>query len=163
MVAGAAALILSANPNLTPNEVRDILVNTADPIYQHPENATFIDENGPGRLNAFRAVLTAKCIAQPSTELDLMVRDNFDDFGQEPNVSTNEHWESVDMWVRNQNDGKDIRTNENPKYTGPGSKAFIYVRVTNKSCVTSTGNEDLELYWAKASTTLDWPVSWNGN
>ena len=162
MVAGTAALILGANPNLTPDDVRDILINTADPIYQHPENATFIDENGPGRLNAFRAVLTAKCMAQPSTQLDLMIRDNYDDYGQQPNNSTTDHWDCVDMWIRNQPDGKDIRETENPKYSGPGSKAYIYVRVTNKSCVTSTGTEELELYWAKGATSLNWPVSWNG-
>lgn len=82
MVAGTAALVLSVNPNLTPDDVRDILINSADPIYQHPENTAFVDEGGPGRLNAFRAVMIVKCMAQPSTQLDLMVRDNYDDMGK---------------------------------------------------------------------------------
>lgn len=163
IVSGAAALVFAANPNLTAPQVKQILKETTDNIYHLPQNQPYIGKLGTGRLNAFRAVMAAKCLDSINASLDLMVRDNYDDFGQQPNVSTNEHWESVDMWVRNQNDGKDIRANENPKYTGPGSKAFVYVRVTNKSCVTSTGDEDLELYWAKASTTLDWPVSWDGN
>ncbi len=163
LVSGAGALVFAANPTLSASQVKQILKETADNIYTIPHNQPYIGKLGTGRLNAFRAVMTAKCLDSINGSLDLMVRDNYDDYGQEPNVSTNEHWESVDMWVRNQNDGKDIRTNENPKYSGPGSKAFIYVRVTNKSCVVSTGDEDLELYWAKASTTLDWPVSWNGN
>ncbi len=52
VVAGVAALILSANPNLTPQEVRDILINTAIDM-----GANGFDNNfGFGRVNAFAAV-----------------------------------------------------------------------------------------------------------
>ena len=53
-VAGAIALMLEANPNLTPAEVRDILQRTATPLapyYQH--------EVGAGMLNVHAAVLQA--------------------------------------------------------------------------------------------------------
>jgi serine protease AprX len=53
-VAGTIALMLEANPNLTPTEVRDILQRTATPLapyYQH--------EVGAGMLNAHAAVLQA--------------------------------------------------------------------------------------------------------
>lgn len=53
-VAGTIALMLEANPNLTPSEVRDILQSTATPLapyYQH--------EVGAGMLNAHAAVLQA--------------------------------------------------------------------------------------------------------
>jgi serine protease AprX len=53
-VAGTIALMLEANPNLTPAEVRDILQRSATPLapyYQH--------EVGAGMLNAHAAVLQA--------------------------------------------------------------------------------------------------------
>ncbi len=53
-VAGAIALMLDANSNLTPAEVKDILSRTASPIinnYQH--------EVGAGMLNTYAAVLEA--------------------------------------------------------------------------------------------------------
>jgi serine protease AprX len=53
-VAGTIALMLEANPSLTPAEVRDILQRTATPLapyYQH--------EVGAGMLNAHAAVLQA--------------------------------------------------------------------------------------------------------
>ena len=53
-VAGTIALMLQANPSLTPTEVRDILQSTATPLppyYQH--------EVGAGMLNAYAAVLQA--------------------------------------------------------------------------------------------------------
>lgn len=70
-VAGVAALILSINPALTAEQVRDILVKTADKIVDnHPEpvfqlkKGTY-DQNGHsewfgyGKINAFRAVKLA--------------------------------------------------------------------------------------------------------
>jgi serine protease AprX len=54
MVAGTIALMLEANPNLTPAQVRDILQRTATPLppyYQH--------EVGAGLLNTHAAVLEA--------------------------------------------------------------------------------------------------------
>jgi serine protease AprX len=54
-VAGAIALMLEANPSLTPAQVRDILQRTATPLppyYQH--------EVGAGMLNAHAAVLQAE-------------------------------------------------------------------------------------------------------
>lgn len=51
-VAGAVALMLEANPNLTPAEVKDILQRTASPM---PQN--FSHEVGAGILNTYAAVL----------------------------------------------------------------------------------------------------------
>jgi serine protease AprX len=53
-VAGTIALMLEANPSLTPSQVRDILCRTATPLpnyYQH--------EAGAGMLNAYAAALEA--------------------------------------------------------------------------------------------------------
>lgn len=161
IVAGVVALMYSVNPSLTPNEVRDILKNTADDIYQIPENAPYIGLLGTGRVNAYRAVLEAQCMLNPNPELDLMVRNSEVDDGAEPDTNTEYLWRSTDIWVRNQNDGRNIQEHQNPIYY-PNSPNYVYVRVTNNSCVTSSGNDILKLYWAKANTVLEWDDYWTG-
>jgi serine protease AprX len=53
-VAGAIALMLEANPNLRPDEVKDILSRTATPLPKY-----FFHEAGAGMLNTHAAVLEA--------------------------------------------------------------------------------------------------------
>src|SRR5688500_1447868 len=53
-VAGAVALMLEVNPNLTPAEVKDILSRTATPMPRY-----FYHEAGAGMLNTYAAVLEA--------------------------------------------------------------------------------------------------------
>ncbi len=161
MVAGVAALMLAVNPNLTPDQVRDILKNTADDIYHIPANFPYIGQLGTGRVNAYRAVLTAKCMLNPIPGLDLaMQNSDLDDFS-EPDTDTQIVWNSEDIWVRNEDDGSLTDVHQNPEYH-PTDPNYVYVRVTNNSCVTSSGNDGLKLYWAKANTTLYWPQNWNG-
>ena len=58
-VAGVAALLLAKRPTLTHEEVRHILINTADPVYQ--EESDELDERfvGAGTVNAERALLAS--------------------------------------------------------------------------------------------------------
>ena len=58
-VAGVAALMLSKRPALTHEEVRHILINTADPVYR--EDSDELDERfvGAGTVNAERALLAS--------------------------------------------------------------------------------------------------------
>jgi len=53
-VAGAIALMLEVNPNLTPAEVKDILSRSATPMPRY-----FFHEAGAGMLNTYAAVLEA--------------------------------------------------------------------------------------------------------
>ena len=53
-VAGAIALMLEVNPNLTPSEVKDILSRSATPMPRY-----FFHEAGAGMLNTYAAVLEA--------------------------------------------------------------------------------------------------------
>lgn len=64
------------------------------------------------------------------------------------------------MWIRNLQDG--LEEHQNPEYN-PTNPPHIYVRVSNKSCVPSTGSEILKIYWAKAGTGLSWPASWDNS
>src|SRR5690606_24533649 len=160
LVSGLAALILSVNPNLTALQVKEIIEETTDDIYNIPENAAYIGKLGTGRINAYRAVMRAYCMLNPSTDLDLMIRDSREDYGEEPNVETDGiFWNSIDMWVRNQQD--EIEIHENAEYD-PSNPAYVYVRIFNRSCQPSSGSEKIKLYWAKASTSLNWDTYWNG-
>ncbi len=53
-VAGAVALMLEANPNLSPADIKDILSRTATPMPKY-----FYHEAGAGMLNTYAAVLEA--------------------------------------------------------------------------------------------------------
>ena len=53
-VAGVAALLLQQNPNLTPDEIKTILMNTADPL--NKEYSVF--ESGSGQVDASEAIFS---------------------------------------------------------------------------------------------------------
>ena len=166
-VSALAALIFSVNPNLTPAEVKAIIKNTADDIYYIPYNQQYIGQLGTGRINAFRAVKTASCDLNHIVGLDLAMQNSKKDFFVEPdpNYALNQDyvfWDSDDIWVRNQNDGKIIQVQQNPEYD-PNNPNYVYIRVTNNSCELSTGTEILSLNWAKANTELSWPQHWDGS
>jgi subtilisin family serine protease len=162
LVSGLASLVFAANPNLTGDQVKDIIRNTADDIYYIPHNQSFIGRLGTGRVNAFRAVKTAKCMDEFTPGLDLAMQNTAPDLFDEPDVVSEYFWNSNDIWIRNQNDGQFIDTHQNPEYNANGVN-YAYVRVTNNSCVTSSGTDDLKLYWSKANTALTWPLHWEGN
>jgi len=63
IVAGVVALMLQANPNLTPDQIREILINTADKIDKDNANYNsngFSHTHAYGKVNASRAVSLAK-------------------------------------------------------------------------------------------------------
>ncbi len=110
-------------------------------------------------LESFRASLFNSLGCSPGqTAVDLYMRDSPGDVGDEPNTITGSNiWSSNDIWVRNSQDG--ITTHQNPIY---GQTNYVYVRILNKGCTSSTGTEELNLYWTKASTVGPWPSAWNG-
>lgn len=56
IVAGAAGLLLSANPDLTEAEVREVLLRTASKVGNLPYMNERNDQMGYGRLNVFQAI-----------------------------------------------------------------------------------------------------------
>ncbi len=104
---------------------------------------------------------TAECMGQTSPELDLVIKDNLDDTGAEPNTTTTVFWASPDIWVRNQPDGLFVREHQNPEYSA-ANPPYIYVRIKNNGCITSSGEDQLKLYWTKASLGLGWPGAYTG-
>ena len=68
--AGVVALLLSANPNLSPAQVKTILASTADDI----DDTGVDDKTGAGRVNAYRALRSLARVdahSSPQTDLDL--------------------------------------------------------------------------------------------
>tara|TARA_R110002049_G_scaffold47627_1_gene137732 strand:- start:2050 stop:2424 length:375 start_codon:yes stop_codon:yes gene_type:complete len=63
--------------------------------------------------------------------------------------------------MRNDSDGYNTE-HQNPEYDLKNPN-YAYVQVTNNSCITSSGTDDLKLYWAKANTALSWPDHWEGD
>lgn len=96
----------------------------------------------------------------PDDYADLFIKDTQADLGIEPNTANSNMWESSDIWVRNNNDNG--VTHQNPDYSNTNTPNYLKVRVKNRSCISSSGNERLKLYWAKASTSLSFPNPWYG-
>jgi hypothetical protein len=92
----------------------------------------------------------------------LVIQDNNADSGSEPNTTTAVPWESHDIWVRQNPDGKTAGSDISQDVSG-GQSSYVYVRIRNKGITPTSGDEQLKLYWAKASTALAWPAPWDGS
>ena len=156
-VAGVAALMLSANPNLTSAQVKNIIEQTAQKIRPdlyvytntstHP-NGTWNDSVGYGLVDAYAAVMKA-------IDVDLYISDTTGDNGAE-NLALKYMWNSPDIWIEELGGG----SVDNPI----GGRTYnVCVRIHNKSNVPSTGNERLFINWAKAGVNLPWPGGWDGS
>jgi peroxiredoxin len=108
---------------------------------------------------------------------DAYVRDNPGDTGVEPNPHTGAMWQSPDIWVRRNPDPNWVpyphptasptwtpQAHQNPEYRERDYALpnYVYVRVTNRGTSATDGTERLRVYWAKASTGLNWPNHWTG-
>jgi len=56
LTAGLCGLILSVNPELTPDELETVLETSCDDIYSVPGNENYVGKLGAGRINAYEAV-----------------------------------------------------------------------------------------------------------
>lgn len=84
---------------------------------------------------------------------DLFMRDDIDDCGEEPNVTTTRTWVSPDIWLEDL--GGNIVSDLNA-----GQTYNFCVRITNRGDCSSYGDETIHLHWSKASIGGAWPNSW---
>ena len=70
-VAGTAALILQKNPELTPQEVKSILMTTSEIVYDQFDNRFPIEVSGNGRIDASKAINAELIIMPPNLIFDL--------------------------------------------------------------------------------------------
>lgn len=147
IVAGVAALTLSANPSLTSKEVVEILCRTARRL--HPETydystdpnhpyGSWNEEMGYGLVDACAAVETAI----NGLKVDYLIRDAKDDIaGREP-YQNNIYWNSPDIKLL------DIHTQEEitdiDSYDCPS--CYVAVDIKNKSFMPSRNVQSERLY-----------------
>jgi len=90
---------------------------------------------------------------------NVWMKDTWNDTGKEPDPNTTNDimWNSPYIWVRNTQDTNLTHQHEhqNPEL---GSANFVYVKMHNGGSTAASGN--LELYFANASTSLNWPTAW---
>ena len=153
-VSGIAALMLSANPNLTAKQVCDIIEKTAQKVHPdlyhytdtvgHP-NGLWNKKMGYGLVDAYNAVKAAK-------GYDLFVSDIQNDGGSNnPNLHV---FDSPDIWLRRAADGE-LRH----QVAGNGTN-YLYVRLHNSSSAPSAHSTDSLKVFARLnqghSTNLLW-------
>ncbi|KWW27331.1 MAG: Peptidase, S8/S53 family, partial [bacterium P3] len=159
-VTGVAGLIFSKRPDLTAQQVHDIINATAQKVHpryyyyevdpSHP-SGTWNKQVGHGLLDASRALKQA-ILYQYS---DLMIRDSVGDDGTAPS-NVRYMWNSPDIWLEDRQGNVVV----NPI---AGVTYYVCVRITNNSDIASSGNERLFLNWSKASSALRWNRSWMGS
>ncbi len=144
----------------------DMFVNYMDYTVDAPRVMFTVDQIArmQAALTGTRASLLASDGLVPPPAVDagkLWSADTPRDTGVEPDPLTEPMWQSEDIWVRNQPDGRTTQDHQNPLYRAAGPPNYVYVRVRNQSCGTPA-NGTLKLYWAKASSALAWPAPWDG-
>jgi len=70
-VAGAAALILQKNPELTPQELKSILMTTSEIVYDQFDDRFPIEVSGNGRIDVSKAISADLIILPPNLIFDL--------------------------------------------------------------------------------------------
>jgi len=70
-VAGTAALILQKNPELTPQELKSILMTTSEIVYDQFDDRFPIEVTGNGRIDASKAINAELIIMPPNLIFDL--------------------------------------------------------------------------------------------
>jgi len=70
-VAGTAALILQKNPELTPQELKSILMTTSEIVYDQFDDRFPIEVSGNGRIDASKAINAKLIIMPPNLIFDL--------------------------------------------------------------------------------------------
>ena len=152
---------------------RNALGGTRQPFWSNPNidfpiGAAITDPMGkatnPQRTDNHQSLnLTALTVANfrcssPAAS-NLWMKDTWNDTGVEPDPLTAAEpmWKSPYIWVRLDPDTTLLHQHqhENPE---SGDINFIYVKMHNGSAVPASG--DLEVYFADASTSLEWPLGW---
>ena len=113
-------------------------------------------------FGSYTDLLGSNSGSPPVGGADLWAQDSENDDGTEPNANTSKFYRSSDIWVRNQNDGFSQQDHQNPIFSSSGQTNFVYTRVRNRGCEAGAEGTN-HLYWAKASTGLDWPSKWDGS
>jgi thermitase len=133
-VAGLAALILAYNPDLSPDQVRQIIIETADKVGNPTRGYVNGHSNymGYGRINAKKALQQAKN-NYPYTPADVYLRKTTTDTGQEPYSGT-QLYSSPDIIM--------LTTSDKQKLNGDPQKIFADKNITAPGEILELGNDN---------------------
>jgi hypothetical protein len=156
-VSGIAGLILSVNPNLTGQQVRDIIESTAQKVGNYNYRPSAAHHNGDWWMEVGYGLVDAYAAVQKAMNHhnDLYIRDTATDDGTMPS-SCYSTWDSPDIEVVDTLGHKVANLHGNTKYA-------VRVRIHNRRDVASSGTERLFLNWAKAGFNDSWDEYWTGN
>lgn len=133
---------------------------TMDEAFTYAKSNDRITQEHPQYLSTPLSVGEDLAFNHIAPSIDLYVKDNDEDTGKEPNLTTDKFWISPSIWVRNKADG--IEEHENPYYSIDHETAKVYVRVHNRGKQTCPANKYfMHGYWALASTGFSQGV-WKG-
>ena len=132
---------------------------TMDEAFIYAKNHDRRSAEHPQYVSTPRSVGEDLAFNHLAPAVDLYIKDNPEDTGKEPNLTTNEFWKSPSIWVRNAPDG--IEQHENPYYSSDHENAYVYVTIYNRGKKDYTGGKFIHIYWAQASTGLT-TKAWKG-
>jgi hypothetical protein len=142
----------------------DMFMNYMDYVFD--KCMTMFTHGQSDRMNAVLYTTRSAIVSSqgdiPPPEIakaDLLIRDSEKDLGKEPNVQSNNLYNSHDIWVRHRKDGFINHEHQNPNSSAVN---YVYVRVRNCGNAISK-SATLKLYWAKASAGVSWPQPWHGS
>lgn len=152
----------SGNPVVWTTTVSDGAPGTFTRVAQ--PGASYVETSNPGN-----GTMAAFNYTRGATPSQLLIKDGiWDSQGTEPDElpSGDNAWESPDIGVFTTPQTGLMATsalNGSINYSDlSGAEAYVYVRITNISAAASFGTEVLKVYWAHASTALQWPNPWDG-
>ncbi len=152
-VSGIAALVMSANPSLSSEQVARIIKGTAQKVggynYQYSNshlNGSWHQEMGHGLVDAAAAVSVATAFTK-----DFYIKDYSDDTGSEPNITSSNIKQSTDIWLTDLY-GNTVSSPEK------GGQYYVNIRIRNNRQTFSEFNyKDVKVYWTTKSGNLFWP------
>lgn len=107
------------------------------------------DDNRPVYISTPELLGATLAFDKLPPEIDLFIKDNKEDVGDSPNITTDIFYDSPSIWVRNEDDN--VEEHDNPVFEVSHRKCFVYVRVHNRGRRKYEGGKYLHMYWAKAS------------
>lgn len=118
-------------------------------------HSTPLQESNPPCLK-YDLSLEGTLSSTPCLQADLYMKDNGEDYGTEPNITTDISYVSPDIWIEDAAGNRVDNPLDNTSY-------YVCVKVRNRGNETSLGTEVLHVHWTKAVIGGSWPDSWIEN
>jgi len=140
-VCATIALMLSVNPNLTPEEIEDIIEETADPI---SDQSSYPGQLGAGKLNPYYAVLNANQTSYKAPSYSTGFEDGLDTYWKVYQSNNNGRTMSTDYGAPRTGDGH-LALDVIYSGTYSTNEGWMHLNLSGKS------NVALQFWWKETS------------